>query len=92
MQPVVPAQDVIVHQEKGEAFLLNVASGRYFGLNRSGLVVWNAIVEGVDPAAALRARWPDAEPATADADAARLVDLLLRAGLVTPRSVSDQGP
>jgi hypothetical protein len=92
VQHVVPAEDVIVHQEKGEAFLLHVASGRYFGLNRSGLVVWNAIVEGVDPAAALRARWPNADPATADADSARLIEVLLRAGLVTPRSVNDPEP
>jgi hypothetical protein len=74
-----PADDVLVHREDGEAFLLHVASGRYFGLNRTGLLIWEALVAGDDPAAALQARWPDLDPATCAAD----VDALLRGLLAT---------
>jgi hypothetical protein len=74
--------DVILHQEEGEAFLLHVASGRYYGLNRSGLIVWSALVDGADPVAELVAAWPErpAEALRADADA--LLRQLLQAGLI----------
>jgi hypothetical protein len=74
--------DVILHEEAGEAFLLHVASGRYYGLNRAGLVVWNALAAGQDPFSQLSATWPDrpAESLRADADA--LVRQLVEAGLV----------
>lgn len=81
---VAPAQDVLLHEEEGDAFLLHVASGRYFGLNRSGLVVWKALVEGRDRVAALTERWPDADPAVLRSDADDLVASLLEAGLVRP--------
>jgi len=74
--------DVIVHEEDGDAFLLHVASGRYYGLNRSGLIVWNAIVEGSDPGTALTDKWPQREAEVLRADAEKLVDRLLEAGLI----------
>ena len=76
-----PVDDVIVHREDGEAFLLHVGSGRYFGLNRAGLVVWEALGEGRDPADALREEWPELEPQAATADAGALVERLVAAGL-----------
>jgi hypothetical protein len=77
-----PADDVLVHQEDGSAFLLHVASGRYFGLNPTGLLIWEALVAGDDPAAALQARWPDLDPTTSAADVDALLRGLLDAGLV----------
>jgi hypothetical protein len=77
----VPADDVLLHEEKGEAMLLHVASGLYFGLNRSGVVVWHALVESRDPVEALLARWPHLDPAACRADTDALVDALVEAGL-----------
>jgi hypothetical protein len=79
---VVPTEDVILHEQDGEAFLLHVPTGKYFGLNRTGLVVWNALVAGEDPVAHLASRWPDVPADVRQADAARLVEALMDAGLV----------
>lgn len=76
------SEDVILHEEEGEAFLLHVASGRYYGLNRSGLVVWQALVDGKDPFSQLSATWPDRPADALRADADALVQQLVLAGLV----------
>jgi len=76
------AADVVLHEEGGEAFLLHVGTGRYYGLNRSGLVVWHALVEGADPLAELSATWPDRPADALRADADALVQRLLQAGLI----------
>jgi len=77
-----PAEDVILHEQEGEAFLLHVPSGRYFGLNETGLVVWKAVLAGKDPAEELGRRWPDIPVAARQADAQSLVQALANAGLV----------
>lgn len=82
MPRLTPVADVIVHEEEGDAFLLHVGSGRYYGLNRSGLVVWNAIVSGGDPLAALTEKWPNRPQEVLRADADALVGKLVAAGLV----------
>ena len=82
MGEATPADDVILQEQDGEAFLLHVPSGRYFGLNRSGLVVWTALAEGRDPVDDLRQRWPDVAPEVHQADAAALVAALEGAGLL----------
>jgi hypothetical protein len=76
------AEDVILHQEEGEAFLLHVASGRYYGLNRSGLVIWQSLVDHVDPLAQLTATWPERPAETLEKDADALLLQLLQAGLI----------
>ncbi|HVV38244.1 MAG TPA: PqqD family protein [Acidimicrobiales bacterium] len=76
------ADDVILHEEEGEAFLLHVASGRYFGLNKSGLVVWQAFADGADPIDRLTARWPERPADALRADAGALTEQLLQAGLI----------
>lgn len=70
------------HEEAGEAFLLNVKTGEYFGLNQAGLVVWSALHDGVDPEQALARRWPDIPSDVLQQDTRRLLDALLAAGLV----------
>jgi hypothetical protein len=89
-----PAEEVILHEQEGEAFLLHVPSGRYFGLNETGLVVWGALVAGKDPAEELGQRWPAIPLADRRADADNLVQALVGAGLVrTGSSPSDHaGP
>jgi hypothetical protein len=83
VKSLIVADDVILHQEEGDAFLLHVASGRYFGLNRSGLLVWSALLDGADPVQALAARWPDKSPASLRSDAEELVRQLVQAGLIS---------
>lgn len=82
MRQVKAIEDVIVHEEDGDAFLLHVATGRYYGLNRSGLIVWNAILSGDDPGDALTKRWPDRPADLLRSDADQLIDRLLEAELV----------
>ncbi|CAN5670313.1 hypothetical protein BH20ACT2_BH20ACT2_05260 [soil metagenome] len=79
-----PVADVIVEEQAGEAFLLHVATGRYFGLNPTGLAVWHALQSGRDPLAAVRDRSGSAAPATVADDVAALLDALLEAELVRP--------
>jgi len=79
---VAPAEDVILHEQEGEAFLLHVPTGKYFGLNRAGLVVWKALVAGEDPVTKLGDRWPDTPIDVRRADANRLLDAMVEAGLV----------
>ena len=79
----MPVGDVLVHREDGEAFLLHVPSGRYFGLNETGLVVWDALVAGEAAGPALQARWPGRTREQCDADAAVLLEALRDAGLVS---------
>ena len=83
---VVP--DVILHEEEGEAFLLHVGTGRYYGLNKSGLIVWKSLVEGADPITELRATWPDRSAENLRSDADTLVHQLLDAGLI--REAADE--
>jgi hypothetical protein len=77
-----PTDEVILHEQEGEAFLLHVPSGRYFGLNATGLVVWKALLAGEDPAEALGQQWPDVPAADRQADAEGLLEALVGAGLV----------
>lgn len=82
MPRAVVAPDVLCQEEDGEAFLLHIATGRYYGLNPAGLEVWKALAAGADPAEALQRRWPGIPGDTCRADAERLLDALREAGLV----------
>lgn len=86
MGPVVggmePAEEVILHEQEGDAFLLHVPTGRYFGLNETGLVVWKALQAGKDPAEELGLVWPDVPLEARRADAETLVEALAGAGLI----------
>ena len=76
------ADDVLVQEQDGDAFLLHVVSGRYFGLNRAGVVIWEAIAAGAEPEGAVAARWPDLPPDQRKRDVETLVAALEHAGLV----------
>lgn len=77
-------EDVLCHEEEGEAFLLHVPSGRYYGLNPAGLTVWRALEAGQDPVAAVHLRWPATPEDVCQADTERLLDSLAEAGLIQP--------
>lgn len=78
----LPSDEVLFHEEAGEAFLLNVNTGEYFGLNQSGVVVWSALLGGSDPEQELARRWPDVPKDVLREDAKRLLEALLEAGLI----------
>ena len=82
MQRLVAADDVVLKEQEGDAFLLHVPSGRYFGLNRSGLVIWEALNDGGDPVEALGKRWGAVPEEQRRADVEKLVGTLLEAGLL----------
>jgi hypothetical protein len=73
---------VLMHEEDGEAFLLHTGTGRYFGLNRTGVAIWRALEAGDDPVEALGAHWPDVPVQDRQRDAEALIDHLVRAELV----------
>lgn len=77
-----PKDEVLYHEEAGEAFLLHVPTGEYFGLNRSGVVVWKAVCDGLDPEDELARQWPDAARANLRDDAESLLRSLRDAGLI----------
>ncbi|MDQ3648510.1 MAG: PqqD family protein [Actinomycetota bacterium] len=81
---VRPTEGVFAREVDGELVLLHPQSGRYYGLDRVGLAMWEALGEGGSVAAA-RARLLgrfDVEPGRLDADLQRLVGELEREGLV----------
>ena len=82
MDGVATSDDVVVREQAGDAFLLHVPTGRYFGLNRTGLVIWEAIRVGGDPVEALAEVWPDVPVEKRSADVKSLVTALLEADLV----------
>ena len=77
-----PGEVVLYHEEAGEAFLLHIPTGEYFGLNPSGVVVWKALRDGLDPEAELARHWPDVPRESLRVDVVRLLEALREAGLV----------
>ena len=68
--------DVVFRDLEGEAVILDLASGTYFGLNEVGTRVWRLVDEGRDAAQivdAVAAEY-DADRATIERDVARLLD------------------
>jgi hypothetical protein len=70
--------DVVFRDLDGEAVILDLASGTYFGLNGVGTRVWQLVDAGQSAAQivdALAAEY-DADRATIEQDVARLLDAL----------------
>ena len=80
----VLAPEVLVQEQDGEAFLLDVASGQYFSLNATGLLVWTALTEGADPESAVAGQYPEVAPEVRRRDVTAILDDLIAAGLVRP--------
>ena len=76
------AEGVLIHEEDGEAFLLHSGTGKYFGLNRSGITIWRALEAGIDPVEALGQRWPNVPIEDLQRDTEALINHLLAAELV----------
>jgi hypothetical protein len=83
MNPLRPADGIVVREEAGEAFLLHLGTGRYFSLNRAGLVAWKALQADEDPLTALRSAFPSVSELQLQRDWSELSATLEREGLVT---------
>lgn len=84
------ADDVVFRELDGEAVILHLGTGLYYGLDPVGTRIWQLLerrqpMEGV--VSALTAEY-DVDAATARADVLRLLDALCHKGLL----VSDDGP
>jgi cell division septum initiation protein DivIVA len=86
MRATVP-EDVLVQELQGESVLLNVRSGRYFGLDEVGTRLWAVLTttESVGAACEALAAEYDVEPARLRADIEALVARLAEHGLVELR-------
>lgn len=73
---------VVVQEDGGELYLLHLDTGRYFTLNRTGLLVWQALETGRDPYAAVSERYPSVPDEQVRADVAGLLEALTAAELL----------
>jgi hypothetical protein len=76
--------EVLFHDLNGEAVLLNLQNGKYFGLDSTGTRIWNLLVELGDIAAAYQVLQEeyDVDPDQLRSDLLALVDQLAVNGLV----------
>ena len=79
-----PAPDVVFRELEGEAVLLNLDTGIYFGLNASGTRMWRLIVEhrSLDRVLAALQREFDAPPEQLESDLLAWVSQLEAQGLL----------
>jgi hypothetical protein len=78
------SERVVFRDLDGEAVLLDLESGRYFGLDEVGTRVWTLLVEGLDLGAvkAALAQEYDVDVGRLERDILELVDRLAENGLV----------
>jgi hypothetical protein len=78
------SDDVVVRELDGEAVLLNLESGMYFGLDSVGTRVWQLIDQHHRLSAVVDAMCEefDAPPETIERDVLRLVTELVEKGIV----------
>lgn len=78
--------DVVFRNLDGEAVLLDLGSGTYFGLNEVGTRIWQMVEGGHDAPAIVDALAGEyaADRATIAADVERLLDELRSRGLIRP--------
>jgi len=87
MDMVIP-EDVMSRELDGEAVLLDLTSGRYFGLNATAARVWALLVEGLDREA-ITARIVvefQVTPQLARSDVDAFIDALLERGLLLQKA------
>jgi hypothetical protein len=83
VRALVPA-DVLVQELQGESVLLNLSSGRYFGLNKVGTRIWKACTTSAslqEASDALVSEY-DVDPERLRHDLQELVEKLVENGLL----------
>ena len=86
-----PGPDVLFRELEGEAVLLDLASGLYFGLNAVGTRIWQLVEQGC-PADEIAGRIAEEYAAPVDVitrDVHRLLDELRARGLIVPAPPPD---
>lgn len=85
-QKVVPNRSVVSAKVDGEAVLLNIDTGIYFGLNAVGTCIWEFLVEGKcqDEILDQMVAEYDVERERLESDFTSFMDLLLENDLVRP--------
>jgi hypothetical protein len=88
---VIKAPDVLLQDLEGEAVLLNIKNGQYYGLDENSFHMYKALVSSpsVEAARASLIREYEVEPDQLKADLDRFLEHLLENGLV---SYSDGEP
>ena len=88
--PTVPS-DVQFRDLGGEAVLLHVGTGRYFGLDEAGTRIWSLLAESGDLAEVHRRMIAvyQVAPAQLERDILAFVETLSKQGLLT---LDEQGP
>jgi len=88
MRAIVPA-DVLVQELQGESVLLNVKSGRYFGLDEVGTRMWAVLTtaESLQAAGETLLAEYDVDAERMQRDLQNLVEKLVEHGLVEVQGV-----
>jgi hypothetical protein len=89
-QGFTPAQRVVAQEDHGDGFLLHLDTGQYYSLNRTGMVVWQAIEQGSDPLALLQQRYPEAPADKLDRDIHTVLTQLVDAELVVAHTSAQE--
>lgn len=81
---VCQGKDVLFHELGGEAVLLNLETGKYYGLDEVGTRMWMLVVEHgcLEPAYQALLQEYDVEPERLAQDLVQLVDQLISHGLL----------
>jgi PqqD family protein of HPr-rel-A system len=84
MTPMDVPEDVLSRELDGEAVLLDLHSGRYFGLNGTGARVWALLKDGLERDAIARALTEEfeVEETNARADVDAFIAALRERGLI----------
>ncbi|MBN2145762.1 MAG: PqqD family protein [Anaerolineales bacterium] len=87
-------EEVIFREISGEAVILNVASGKYYGLDDVGTRMWALLAEFgcLAPVSQALLEEYDAPPEQLQADLIRLVQELSAAGLLEVSSAQEEPP
>jgi len=88
--PLERSADVLVSElSDHEVVMLDIESGKYFGMERSARVIWDALATPVtldELVALVRARYPRVDADVCERDTVEFVDDLIRHGLVVPHA------
>lgn len=78
----IASKDIVFESFDGEAVVLDLATGKYFGFTDTGSCLWEALSSGVSPANLIGATTGSGQVSAADLDG--FVARLLEFGLLTP--------
>ncbi len=84
----VASRDIVFESFDGEAVVLNLANGKYFGFSDSGSTVWQALSSGVDARALIGLNAGGSTLGAAELE--HFISQLLELGLLVPSETAAQ--